>query len=326
MIMEILYLSRKDVEQIGVSMKEVIEAVDRGFRLKGLQKAEMPPKPGIHTMPNSFINAMPAYVKEVESAGLKWISVYPSNIGMGLPSITGLLILNDPKTGVPMAVMDCTWITAMRTGASVGISAKYLARKESRVAGILGCGVQARKGLSALVETLPRLSDVRCYDLYPAASRRFRDDLAGLFPRLTKNICSSPAEMMEGADVVVTAIPMTTNPNPPLDAGMLKEGGLAVSLDYDSAWTTRAMRECERFVSDDVRQLSSAKEEGRYFKGIPEKIDDLGEIAAGLKPGRRNDSERIFSMNVGIAVEDMVTAKLIYDNALAKGAGTKLPL
>jgi ornithine cyclodeaminase/alanine dehydrogenase len=124
--MEILYLSRKHVEQVGVSMKEVIEAVDQGFRLKGLGKSEMPPKPGIHTMPNSFIHAMPAYVKEVEVAGLKWVSGYPSNMDRRLPYITGLLILNNPETGVPIAVMDCSWITAMRTGASAGISAKYL--------------------------------------------------------------------------------------------------------------------------------------------------------------------------------------------------------
>jgi ornithine cyclodeaminase/alanine dehydrogenase-like protein (mu-crystallin family) len=111
-----------------------------------------------------------------------------------------------------------------------------------------------------------------------------------------------------------------------LDAGMLKKGGLAVSLDYDSAWTSRAMKECERFVSDDIGQLSYTKEEGHYFKGVPERIDDLGELAAGLKPGRQNDAERILCMNMGIAVDDMVTAKLIYEKALAKGVGTILPL
>ena len=325
--MELLYLSRKDVEGLGISMKEVLEMVDRGFRLKGQGKTEMPPKPGIHTRPNSFIHAMPAYVQEVESAGLKWVSGYPSNLEKGLPYITGLLILNDTVTGVPTAVMDCAWITAMRTGASVGIAAKYLARQESNVVGILGCGIQGRSSLRALVETLPHLSHVRCYDLNPEASKRYVDEMNRVFPALTMEICRSPSEIMEGSDVVVTAIPMATKRNPSLEAGILKKGGLAVSLDYDSAWTDSAMRECDKFISDDINQLLYTKKEGVYFSGIPEKIyADLGEVVAGLKPGRQTDTERIFCMNMGIAVDDMVTAMLVYQRAIETGTGTQLPL
>jgi ornithine cyclodeaminase/alanine dehydrogenase len=325
--MELLYLSRNDVEGLGISMKEVVGVVDNGFKLKGMGKSEMPPKPGIHPRPNSFIHAMPAYVKEVESAGLKWVSGYPSNLEKGLPYITGLLILNDTETGVPIAVMDSAWITAMRTGASVGIAARYLARKGSSVAAILGCGVQGRSSLRALVETLPGLSRVQCYDLYPKASARYIDEMNRLFPALNMKICSSPTEMMDGADVVMSAIPIVTKPEPPLAAGMLKKGGLGVALDYDSAWTGRAMKECDKFVSDDISQLLYTKEEGVYFSGIPDRIyADLGELAASLKPGRQNDTERIFCMNMGIAVDDMVTAKLIYQKALEKGAGTRLPL
>jgi len=287
----------------------------------------MPPKPGIHPRPDAFIHAMPAYVKEIEAAGLKWVSGYPTNIEKGLPYITGLLVLNDPETGIPVAVMDCSWITAMRTGASAGISARYLARKQSSVAAFLGCGVQARTSLRALAETLPDLSGVRCCDISPEAARHFIDEMGRACPGLHFSACSSPAEMIEGADVVVTAIPIVTNPRPPLDAGMLKEGGLAISLDYDSAWTSSAMRECEKFVSDDIHQLLRTREEGVYFGGIPEAIDaDLGELAAGLKPGRETERERIFSMNMGIAVDDMVTARMVYERALEKGTGIKLPL
>jgi ornithine cyclodeaminase/alanine dehydrogenase len=325
--MELLYLSRKDVEDLGITMKEVLEVVDHGFRLKGLGKTEMPPKPGIHPRTNAFIHAMPAYVKEVEAAGLKWVSGYLTNIEKGLPYITGLLILNDPETGIPIAVMDSAWITAMRTGASVGISAKYLARQTSSIAAMLGCGVQARTSLRALVETLPELSKVRCYDLYPEATKRFMEEMSQVFPKLSMIACTSPAEMIEGADVVVTAIPIVKEPKPPLHAGMLKKGGLAVSLDYDSAWTSSAMKECDKFVSDDIGQLFSTKKEGIFFSGIPEKIyADLGELAAGLKPGREDPLERIFSMNMGIAVDDMVTAKLIYERALERRKGARLPL
>ena len=204
--MELVYLSRADVEALEMSMKDVLQAVDNGFRLKGMGKTEMPPKPGIHPRPDCFIHAMPAYVQEVESAGLKWVSGFPPNAAKGLPYITGMLVLNDPDTGIPIAVMDCAWITAMRTGASVGISAKYLAREDSTVAGILGCGVQARTSLMALVETLGQLREVRCNDLFPEATEKFIAEMSEMFGHLQFETCDSPQAMANGADVMSPGI------------------------------------------------------------------------------------------------------------------------
>jgi ornithine cyclodeaminase/alanine dehydrogenase len=325
--MELVYLSQADVKALDMSMKEVIAAVDRGFATKGRGNTEMPPKPGIHTRKDCFIHAMPAFVKEREVAGLKWVSGYPPNVEKGLPYITGLLVLNDCETGVPLAVMDCAWVTAMRTGASVGISARYLARSGSSTAAFVGCGVQARTSLMALVEELPALSEARCHDLVPEAAGRFIAEMSALFPALRFVSCASAPEAVRPADVAVTAIPIVAHPRPDLDAGMLKPGGLAVSLDYDSAWTSAAMRECDKFCSDDVGQLLATKEHGVYFGGIPAVVGaDLGELAAGLKTGRGDDAERIFSMNMGIAVDDMVTARVLYERALERGAGIRLPL
>ena len=324
--MELLYLSRKDVEAAGIGMPEVLAAVDEGFRLKGLGKTEMPAKIGIHTNQDAFIHAMPAYVRGVEAAGMKWVSGYPSNAAKGLPYITGLLVLNDAETGIPLAVMDCSWITAMRTGASAGISAKYLADPGSRVAAILGCGVQNRAALMALVLVLPGLNEIRCRDILPAAAGRYIEEMGSLFPGLRFKAADTVEEMIDGADVVVTAVPIVKNPQPPLKADMLKPGGLAVSLDYDSAWSGAAMRQC-RFFSDDVGQLLETRRHGVYFAGIPEQISgDLGELAAGTKPGRQDSGERCFSMNMGIAVDDMVTARLVYRQAVRKGVGARLPL
>jgi ornithine cyclodeaminase/alanine dehydrogenase-like protein (mu-crystallin family) len=326
-LVELTYLSQADIESLDMSMSEVLDAVELGFAAKGRGHTEMPPKPGIHTRPDCFIHAMPAYVQELEVAGLKWVSGYPPNPGNGLPYISGLLVLNDCQTGFPLAVMDCAWITAMRTGASAGISAKYLARANSATAAIIGCGVQARTSLMALVETLPALADVRCYDLFPEATQRFTSEMAVRFPALRLTACASAAEAARAADVVVTAIPIVVDPKPDLDVSSLREGGLAVSLDYDSAWTGAAMSSCDKFCSDDVGQLLATKEQGVYFGGIPGAIHaDLGELAAGLKPGRESDSERIFSMNMGIAVDDMVTAKVLYERALERGVGVRLPL
>jgi ornithine cyclodeaminase/alanine dehydrogenase-like protein (mu-crystallin family) len=324
---DLVYLSQADVKGLGMTMREVLDALDLGFAAKGRGNTEMPPKPGIHTRPDCFIHAMPAYVQELEVAGLKWVSGYPPNTAKGLPYISGLLVLNDCETGMPLAVMDCAWITAMRTGASVGISARYLARPGSDTVAIVGCGAQARTSLMALFEELPDLVDVRCYDLFPDATQRFIVDMAALFPALRFVTCASAPDAARSADVVVTAVPIVVDPKPDLDAGMLKEGGLAVALDYDSAWTSAAMQECDRFCSDDVDQLLSTKAHGVYFGGIPAAVGaDLGELAAGLKPGRESDTERIFSMNMGVAVEDMVTAKVLYERALERGAGARLPL
>ena len=128
---ELLYLSQHDVKSLNLTMKEVIEALDMGFRLRGQGKTEMPAKIGVHSVTDAFIHAMPAHVQGV-ATGLKWVSGYPENPKRGLPYITGLLVMNDPTTGVPIAVMDCAWITATRTGASAAISAAAPNAKPSR--------------------------------------------------------------------------------------------------------------------------------------------------------------------------------------------------
>lgn len=325
--MKLLYLSRADVEALGVGMKEVLEAVETGFRLKGEGKTEMPPKPGIHPSGDAFIHAMPAYVKEVEAAGVKWVSGFPQNLEKGLPYITGLLVLNDPATGIPIAVMDCAWITAMRTGASVGVAAKYFVRNHATVAAFVGCGVQARTSLLALFEVMPSLREVRCYDVHAAATAKFIAEMSAQLPGLQFSVCNSPREVAHRADVVVTAIPIVKEPKPPMELGMLEEGALAVSLDYDSAWTAQAMEACDRFIADDVDQLLATKAHHVFFQNIPPVIHaDLGDVAAYKKPRRQHDKETIFAMNMGIAVDDMVTAKLLYDRAVATGAGTRLDL
>ena len=105
--LKLLYLSQEDVRTVALDIKTIIDLLEKAFREKGVGKVEMPPKPGIHTQPDAFIHAMPAYIPSLRSAGIKWVSGYPANQSKGLPYITGLLILNDVETGVPLAIMDC---------------------------------------------------------------------------------------------------------------------------------------------------------------------------------------------------------------------------
>ena len=127
---ELLYLTRADVEAVGLTMTEIIAALESAFREKGEGRVEVPAKTGVHTQPDAFIHAMPASIPAQRAVGIKWVAGYPANSKRGLPYVTGLLILNDFETGLPLSVMDCTWITAKRTGAATAISAKYLARPE----------------------------------------------------------------------------------------------------------------------------------------------------------------------------------------------------
>jgi len=320
---DMLYLSRKDVEAVNLPMPDIINALDGMFKEKGEGRVEMPPKPGIHTRPDAFIHAMPAYIPRLESAGMKWISGYPENQQKGLPYITGLLILNDPETGIPLAVMDGTWITAQRTGAATAVAAKYLARKESSSVGVLACGVQGRSNLKAL-SCLFDLKTVKVFDLYLEVAGKLAKDMAEVV-QTDIEIVKDPKDAVVGLDMVVTSGPILKNPDPVIEADWLAEGSFASPVDFDSYWQGAALEQADKLATDDINQMDYYRGAG-YFSETPQPYADLGAIASGKKPGRENDSERTIAINLGIALDDMATAILIYKKAKEMGAGTQLPL
>lgn len=320
---ELLYLSRKDVEKVNVPMSEIINALDLMFKEKGEGKVEMPPKPGIHTQPDSFIHAMPAYIPSLESAGIKWVSGYPENPKKGLPYISGLLILNDAETGLPIAVMDCTWITAKRTGAATAVAAKYLARKDSSTVGIVACGVQGRSNLEALSCLFP-IKKVKAYDLYPEIAEQYAEEM-GEKLQLEIQPVKRLEEAVKDLDIIVTSGPILKEPKPAIPAGWLARGAFACPLDFDSYWQGGALREVDKLATDDIEQMSYYRQVG-YFKETPEPYADLGEIVSGKKPGRQSDDERAMSINLGLALDDMATAMLIYRKAVDSRIGVKLLL
>ena len=324
MSLEVLYLSKKDVEKVGLSMAEIIETVEDSFREKGEGRVEVPPKPGIHPRPDSFIHAMPAYIPSMNAAGIKWVSGFPENYKRNLPYITGVIILNDPETGVPICIMDAAWVTAMRTGAATAVAAKYLARKESKVFGIIGCGVEGRSNLEAIITVFEDLEEVRAYDINKDNLNRYVSEVKEKYD-IRVMPADSPRKAVEGCDIVVTATPILKNPNPVIEASWFKDGGFACPIDFDSYWKPEAMHSMHKFCTDDKEQLIYYKSVG-YFKDIPEVYADLGEIVTGKKVGRESDSERIMSMNLGLAIEDMSTAVKIYEKAKRKGVGVWLNL
>ena len=319
----VLYLSRKDVETIALPMQEIIDALEAMFKEKGAGRTEMPPKPGIHTRPDAFIHAMPAYIPSLQSAGMKWVSGYPDNQRRDLPYITGLLLLNDPETGIPIAIMDCTWITAKRTGAATAVAAKYLARPDSTTVGIVACGVQGRSNLEAL-SCLFKIKKVKAYDLYPEIAEQYAMEMSKALNLDIEPVKNLP-EAVKGLDMVVTSGPILKNPKPLIERGWLARGAFASPVDFDSYWKTEALREIDKLATDDLAQMHYYRHEG-YFKETPKPYADLGEIAAGLKPRRESADERTMSINLGLALDDMATAIRIYQLAKTKGVGLKLPL
>ncbi|MDL1898342.1 ornithine cyclodeaminase family protein [Anaerolineae bacterium CFX7] len=320
---QILYLSRADVERVGVTMREIIDAVETGFREHGEGRVEMPPKPGIHTMPDSFIHAMPAYIPALRAAGVKWVSGYPENQKRGLPYITGLLILNDTETGIPLAVMDCTWITAMRTGAATAVAAKYLARAESSSVGILGCGVQGTSNLQALAEQFS-LRRVAVFDAVTAQAERLANFARENFG-LETVIAKTARDAVDGVDLAVTAGPLLHTPHATIQKDWLNAGAFASLVDFDSYWHPDALKQADKFCTDDVPQYEHYRALG-YFQNMPPIYATVGELVAGKKRGRENANEITMTCNLGLAIDDMATAPLVYARARERGIGVWLEL
>jgi ornithine cyclodeaminase/alanine dehydrogenase-like protein (mu-crystallin family) len=321
---KILYLSRKEVAGTGLTMAEVIEAVEQAFREKGEGRVEMPPKPGVHPRPDSFIHAMPAFIAATGALGIKWVAGYPENAKRGLPYISGLVVLNDPDTGLPLAVMDCVWITAMRTGAATTVAARYLAREDSKDLGVLGAGVEGFSNLEALKVLFP-IERVTVYDIDDGQFGRYAQRVHGRWPEIGVRRAAEPREAVEGMDIVVTAGPIVRPPHATIRAGWLSAGAFASMVDFDSYWSGEALAEVDKFTTDDIPQLEHYRTLG-YFQEIPEIYGELGELVTGKKAGRQSAAERTVAGNLGLAIDDLATAPLVYKRAVEKGLGTWLDL
>jgi ornithine cyclodeaminase/alanine dehydrogenase-like protein (mu-crystallin family) len=320
----VLYLSRADVEKVGLPMGEIIAAVEAVFREKGAGRVEMPAKIGIHPAPNDFFHAMPAYVPAVRAAGIKWVSNCTQNPAKGLPTIGGLLILSDPETGRSLAVMDCTWITAKRTGAASAVAAKYLARKDAEHLTIIGCGVQGRSHLEAMLVQFPGIRRIVVYDQRPAALTRYVQEMQAAHG-VSLMAASDCESAVRGADIIVTATDILKRPKPVIRPEWINAGAFCMPIDFDTQFTPQAVRAMDLLYTDDTPQMEYYRSIG-YFVEIPKAQGDLGDLVAGKRPGRTSPEQRTMSMQLGLAIEDVVTAIRIFERASAQGIGTPLPL
>ena len=314
-----LILSAKDVRGL-LSMAEVISAVEDVFRAYGEGELEMPPKAYLKAGEGDF-RAMPARI--AGAAGIKWVNVHPHNPSRGLPTVMGILIYNDPETGYPLAVMDATEITAYRTGAAAAIASKYLARRDSRTLGLVGAGRQAYSQLLAHAEIFD-LELIKICDIRPEASRRF----AEFFPY--RHIEACPLEETASSDIVCT---LTTAREPLIKREWIKGGTHINAMGADAEGKQEldpAILRDATVVVDDLRQAAAAGEINVPLRKGLFKLEQvyatLAQVVTGEKWGRKADDVVTVFDSTGIAIEDLATARLVYEKAQQEGTGLAIEL
>lgn len=326
---QFLYLSKSEVEALGMPPDEMIDLLEAAFLEKSAGRYQMPPKIAIHPYreePDDYIHAMPCCVEKLDVAGLKWVSGYNKNVVRHrLPFINGLLILNDPTTGLPLCVMDCVWITAKRTGAVSGMTAKHLARKGSRTVGVVGCGVQGRSNLEAIVASVPGITRAYAYDLFPDSCENYAASMQALLG-IEVIPCKEIKDAVCSADILVTAGPTLANEHSfRIRPDWLKPGVLITSVDADFQFSTDAIESIDKFTTDDQNQFKVFRGNGAIHS-IPTVPVEIGEILAGKEAGRTDDDQKIFACNIGLSLCDMAVAIAVYKKAREKNIGTVLPL
>jgi ornithine cyclodeaminase/alanine dehydrogenase len=315
---ELLVLSENDLEKV-LKMKDVISAVEEAFRGFALGEASMP---GIVPMEvpkhNGFWAIKSALVNNQDIIGLKLSCGYFDNPKKyGLPSIMGVVIIADSRNGVPLAVLDGFQITAFRTGAIAGVAAKYLARKDSRVAAIFGAGTQGRTQLIALNEVL-KLDEVHVYDILPALSRKYAQEMSGML-NLRVIAAESVQGALKGADVVSTATPSR---EPYIKYEWIERGTHITTVGSDEG----SKQELESNIYDRSKVVVDKRDEALKKKYLrPQQIyAELGEIIVGKKVGRQSPEELTIMDSTGLGIQDLAAGYAAYKLAKEKNVGTRI--
>ena len=306
--MSLLYLRRSEVASLLPPVPEQLDLVEHAYRAVGARRVELPPKPGVHPRKDSFIHAMPAYLMDEDVAALKWVSGYPANKERGLPYITGLIIVNDAETGLPIAIMDAAEITAARTAAASGVCIRRWAPKGWGVAAILGCGVQGRVHAD-VIRALNASARIQAYDPHPERIESLGGGVIGF---------AQPAEAVSGADVLVTAGPIVEEPDSPLGPEWLGERWLGLPIDFDFYFSAKAVAAADRFLVDDVAQFEYYRSQG-HFRDWPAAEGSVGEALADDRAGTK-----VVCCNLGVGALDAAFASQVLAAARERSVGTEL--
>ena len=325
---QILYLSEADERRVELDINKVIDVLEEVHVARKEGRAQMPPKPGLRPVGKAgFVDGYPAFVEGTEYLGIKWLSGYFANPAKGLPFINGLIILNDVQTGVPLCVMGCGYLTALRTGGIHGVGLRRLVAPGSKVIGVVGCGLQARTHLMAAMASCTEIEEVCCWDPTEVGAQRYADDMGSRYPGVNFRIAADVDEAVSVADVLIIGAPLFPDGSGRMiKKGLLKPGVTVAAVNGDSSFLTEALPEFDRVFVDDKEQYPVRKASGMLDKALREDCDELAELVQGVAEGRRTGEEKILITTEGIAINDVSAAYIMYQAALEQGIGTVLPL
>ncbi len=320
-----ILLTQKEIQRI-LSVDQIFSIVEDTFRLHGLGRTILPPKLYL-TLPRKTgdFRAMPAYLESPTCCGIKWVNVHPRNRARHIPTVMGIIVLNDPETGFPLAVLDGTYITKMRTGAGGAVAAKFLARKNAAVLGLVGCGVQAETQLLFISKRF-HLQRIKFWGLTPADRKRFYERMKKtglpLEPKETVR------DAVRDADILVTATP---SKRPIVRSEWVRPGTHVNAIGADAKGKEELevkLLKAGKIVVDDWHQASESGEINVPFAaGQISKKDiygTLGEIVCGDKKGRSRPEEITIFDATGLAIQDIAIASAVYQKAKRHGIGKKI--
>lgn len=316
-----LFLSDRDVAALALPRERIVDAVAEGLAALGRGEVEQPAKTGLHPNDGLFFHALPVHAGTIGAAGVKWVSYAPGNDGRGVARASATLLLSDPETGHPLCLVEAMWLTAARTAACAAVAARHLARPGAEVLAMVGAGPVNRGCLAYLADALPNLREVRVCAGSEASAARHAGEIATT-TEVAVVPASGPETALAGADVIISAI--GGQAEPPLREEWLAPGALALPLEGEAAWQTAAFHAADRVIADDAEVLVESFARNRPDDAPPRVDAELGAVVAGRAPGRETDAERIIDSNNGIGVLDIAVGKLIYDEAVARGAGREL--
>jgi len=325
--METILLSRSDIKQV-ITEKEVVEIVDKTYKGFGEGKVINPTKIGLDLGETAewppykgFMNAMPAYVGWLDSAGIKWAGGFLDNEKVGLPYISGMVLLIDPRTGQFKAILDGAETTNLRTGAQAAVALKYLHNKKSIRIGLYGAGMQGHR-VTLSISQIFDIEELRVYDIKRGASEKFADDMKN---KVTGNIIivDSPEEAADG-DAVIS---FTQSKDKFIKNSWIKSGTILFPMGSYQECDDDFILSANKIIVDHIGQClhrGALKELNKKGK-ISEKniYATIGEIAAGKKKGRTSEKERILCIPIGTGAMDVAVAAVVYKRALEKGLGGK---
>lgn len=325
--MDTFLIKKSDVKRV-LTMRDCITVTEKAFRLYGEEKVQMPPKSYLY-FEDYFgdLRCMPAYIRDIGAAGIKAVNVHPDNANANLPTVMATILLIDPKTGFPLAIMDGTHITNMRTGAAGGIASKYLAKKNSSRAAFVGAGIQAETQLEAMMIAMPGIKEVTVVDLDKDRAAKFAEKCSEQH-KLKTTVAASINEACKNADIINCT---TSTRKPIVMKDDVTPGAHINAIGADAKGKQEldgSILNIAKVVIDDWVQASHSGEinvavsNGDFAQ--KDVAAEFGKVVAGNITVRNSDNDITVFDSTGLAIQDLMTAWHVYELVTKEGAKANL--